>query len=109
MRKVIPEDGRELLGSPYPGIVGDIVLLNIDLGSTVTIDGNAWMHAWKGTQDVSSSVLSGSLSATGNIVTLKTISGELAAEYRYTFRCLLNGQYIVYFFRRRVERESGAK
>jgi hypothetical protein len=109
MRKLIPEEGRELLGSPLGGIVGDIILYNVDLGSTVTVDGNSWMHAFKGTQDVSSSVLSGSMSATGNIVTLKTIQSELAAEYRYTFRVLVSGQYIVYFFRRKVERESGAK
>lgn len=109
MRKIIPEEGRELLGSPLAGIVGDVELLNVDLGSTATVDASAWMHAWKGTQDVSASVLSGSMSASGNIVTLKTISNELAAEYRYTFRVLVNGQYLVFWFRRKVERESGAK
>jgi hypothetical protein len=109
MRKLVPMEGRELIGSPIAGIVGDIILYSIDVGAPVTVEGNAFMHAWKGTTDVSSSVLSGSVSGTGNIVTLKTISGELAAEYRYTFRVKVNGQYIVYFFRRRVERESGAK
>lgn len=109
MRKIIPEDGRELLGSPYAGIVGDVIPYNVDVGTSVEIDGNCWMHAFKGTKDVSSDVLSGSLSAADNIITLKLISNEVAAEYRYTFRALVNGAYIVYFFRRKVERESGNK
>jgi hypothetical protein len=67
------------------------------------------MHAWKGTQDVSASVLSGSLTANGNILQLMSIQNEVAAEYRYTFKVSVNGQWIVYFFRRKVERESGQK
>ena len=108
-KKLIPETGRELIGSPIAGIVGDSITYSVDLGSTVVADASSWMHAWKGTSDVSSDVLSGALSANGNILALKTISSELAAEYRYTFKALVNSQYIVYFFRRKVERESGAK
>jgi hypothetical protein len=109
MRKLIPEEGRELYKSPYPGIVGDKIQYSVDVGSTVTVDADCWMHAWKGTQDKSGDVLSGAMSTSGNIVTLRIISNELAASYRYTFKVLVNGHYIVYFFRRKVERESGAK
>jgi len=108
-KRLVPVEGREAYDSPKAGIVGDEVTYTADLGGTVIVDGNCWMHAWKGTTDVSSDVLSGSMSANGNIVTLKKISSELAAEYRYTFRVQVNGQYLVYFFRRNVERESGAK
>jgi hypothetical protein len=107
--KLVPELGRELTNSPLAGIVGDIVQYNVDLGGTVIVDGNAYMRAWKGTTDVSASVLSGNMTANGNIITLKVISGELAAEYRYTFRVSKDNQYLVFFFRRKVERESGAK
>jgi hypothetical protein len=109
MRKVIPQATRELLSSPYDGGVGDETTYSVDMGAPVVVDSQCWMHAWKGTRDVSGDVLSGSMSANGNIVTLKTISNELAAEYRYTFRVLVNSQRLVFFFRRKVERESGAK
>jgi hypothetical protein len=109
MRKIVPEEGRELIGSPIAGVVGDEIIYNVDMGSTVTIDSDSWIHAWKGTTNVSSSVLSGSMSSNGNIITLKKISNELAAEYRYTIKALVNGQHLVFWFRRRVERESGAK
>lgn len=108
-KKIIPDTSREIIGSPFPGIVGDIVRFNIDMGDEVEVDGNAFMHAWKGTTDVSGDVLSDSISANGNILKLKIISGEEAAEYRYTFRAKVKGNYFVYFFRRKVERESGNK
>jgi hypothetical protein len=108
-QKLVTIEGLELTGSPKPGIVGNVVKYTVDLGSTVVVDSNCWMHAWKGTQDVSDSVLSGTMSANGNILNLKTISGELAAEYRYTFKVLIEGNYLVYYFRRFVERESGNK
>jgi hypothetical protein len=109
MKKIIPESGRELLGSPFAGIVGDEPQYNIDLGAPVTVDGKSWLHAWKGTTDVSANVISGSMTTSGNVLKFPVISGEVAAEYRYVFKVLVNGQYLVYYFRRIVERESGAK
>jgi len=108
-KRVVPEEGRELLGSPYAGVVGDEITYTVDVGSSAVVDGNCWMHAWKGTTNKSTDVLSEAMSANGNVVTLKKISSELAAEYRYTFKALVNGQYIVFYFRRIVERESGQK
>ena len=109
MKRLVPETGLELIGSPFPGIVGDTKIYNINLGGTVVIDASSFFHAWKGTTSVTSSVCPGSMSATGNILTTPTISGEVAAEYRYVFKVLVDGAYRMYYFRRRVERESGSK
>jgi hypothetical protein len=109
MRKLVPEGEREIVGSPFDGVVGDIRQMNIDIGTKVVVDENCWMHAWKGTRDVSSEVLSGEISASGTMFRTKVILNEKAARYRYTFRVYVNGEYIIYYFYRVVERESGSK
>lgn len=115
MKRLVPEQGRELNGSPFAGVVGDEPYYSIDLGAPVTLNGYCWFHAWKGSSNVSSTVIDNytgtynGMTATGNILTLPLIHVELAAEYRYVFKVMVNTQYIIYYFRRKVERESGNK
>jgi len=98
---------RELKGSPQTVPAGDIVRYSITYPSTVTLDADSFMHAWQKNKDVSSTILSGSASVDGNVLTLKVISGETGGnEYVYTFRATCNSQKRVYYFRRTVTRES---
>jgi hypothetical protein len=104
--KVVSVNSRELIGSPLGGVVGDIVKYNVTHSGTVVVDGQCYMKAFRGTQEVSNSILSGNMSGNANTVSLKVISGEVAGRYKYLYRISVNNQYIVFTLHRIVERET---
>ena len=98
--------GRELEGSPEHVVAGDIETKSIIYPDTVSTT-NSFMRAYRGSTDVSDTVLSGSIAASENVLTLKQISGEIGGStYVYVFRATCLGKALVFFFRRIVEKES---
>ena len=100
-------EARELKGSPMTLPAGDIIRYAITYPDTVSLDSDSFMHAWQKNNDVSGTILSGSLSVDGRVLTLKIISGEVGGnEYVYTFRATCQSQKRVYYFRRNIVKES---
>lgn len=103
--------GKECVGSPEVVLQGESAVYSFTYPANITIDANSFMYAYRGSTDVSSTVLSGSLAGDGTTtLTLKTISGEVGAssgaEYVYSFAVTCGGIRKVYFFRRIVLRRS---
>jgi hypothetical protein len=103
--------GKECIGSPEVVIEGESAVYSFTYPAAITIDANSFMYAYRGSSDVSATVLAGSLSGDGSTtLTLKTISGETGAsngaEYVYTFAVTCQGLRKVYYFRRIVLRKS---
>jgi len=100
-------ESRECKGSPGTFPAGDIVRFTITYPDAVTLDADSFMHAWQKNNDVSATILSGSLSVDGNVLTLKIIAGEVGGnEYVYSFRATCQSQKRIYFFRRIILKES---
>ncbi len=93
-------------GSPEYVLPGESETKSFTYPGTVSLTG-AFMHAWCNGADAAATVLSGSLSVSGNILTLKTISNEVGGkEYVYVFGATCLGTIKVFYFRRVVAKET---
>lgn len=96
---VIPTNLVYVKESPIGVTAGDVLSYNVQYENAVTIHGGAFMRIWKNhSTDMSSTMLSGVLSAAGNVLTLKTISFANASnntDYTAVWSVTVNGQVIV--------------
>ena len=104
-------EGRECVGSGDVVLEGESMVYSLTYPAAITVDANSFMTAYRGSSDVSSTVLSGSLAGDGTTtLTLKTISGEVGAsggaDYIYSFGVTCQGVRNSYWFRRVVMRKS---
>jgi hypothetical protein len=94
--------------SPINVIEGGTHVYKVEYPSDVTVDGTSWVYAYKNSTDVSSAVLTGSLSGSGKTLTLKTISGlQGGNDYRIVWAVTCLGQTNPKALTLKVQRKSG--
>jgi hypothetical protein len=106
----VPVESKECKGSGEVVLEGESVTFSIKYPAVIDITGGV-MSAYLGSNDMSATVLSGSLTGNGtDTLTLKTISNEIGSssgnEYVYSFGVICQGQKRIFFFRRIVMRKS---